>query len=224
MGWLKQIFSRRRRYDEIAESIRDHLEEKIEDLMEDGLSREEATRKAHREFGNVTLIEERSREVWQWPMLETLFQDLRFGVRMLLKHKSFTAVAILSLALGIGANTAIFQLLDAVRLRMLPVKAPQELAEVRLADMRGARGRGGNRWPAVTYPIWEQIRERQQAFSGAFAWNVDSVNLAPGGETRPARMLWVSGDFFNTLGVGPALGRVFTTTDDQLDCGAPGLV
>src|SRR5215475_1946050 len=170
MGWLKQIFSRRRRYDELAESIREHLDEKIEDLMEDGLSREEATRKAHREFGNVTLIEERSREVWQWPGLETLFQDLRFGVRMLLKHKSFTAVAILSLALGIGANTAIFQLIDAVRLRMLPVKAPQELAEVRIADMSGARGGFSRSSPTVTNPIWEQIRERQQAFSGIFAW------------------------------------------------------
>src|SRR5215813_1567733 len=188
MGWLKQIFSRCRRYDEIAESIRDHLEEKIEDLMEDGLSREEATHKAHREFGNVTLIEERSREVWQWPRLETLFQDLRFGVRMLLKNKSFTAVAILSLALGIGANTAIFQLLDAVRLRMLPVKAPQELAEVRLADMRGARG-GVHRSSSVTNLIWEQIRERQQAFSGIFAWGMDRINLATGGEARPARML-----------------------------------
>src|SRR5215475_15872659 len=125
MGWLKQIISRRRRYDEIAESIREHLEEKIEDLMEDGLSREEATRKARREFGNVTLIEELSREVWQWPRLETLFQDLRFGARMLLKKPSFTLIAVATLALGIGANTAIFQLIDAVRLRLLPVKAPQ---------------------------------------------------------------------------------------------------
>src|SRR5262245_55087531 len=225
MGWLKQIFSRRRRYDELAESIRDHLDEKIEDLMEDGLSREEATRKAHREFGNMTLIEERSREVWQWPRLETLFQDLRFGVRMLLKHKSFTAVAILSLALGIGANTAIFQLIDAVRLRMLPVKAPQELAEVRLADMRGARGGFSSfSFPTVTNPIWEQIRERQQAFSGIFAWGTGNVNLAQGGEPRPARLLYVSGDFFNTLGVGAALGRVFTTTDDQRGCGEAGLV
>jgi len=227
MGWLKQIFSRRGRYDEIAESIRDHLEEKIEDLMETGLSREEATRKARREFGNVTLIEERSREVWQWPRLETLFQDLRFGVRMLLKHKSFTAVAILSLALGIGANTAIFQLIDAVRLRMLPVKAPQELAEVRIADMRGARGGFSRSSPTVTNPIWEQIRERQQAFSGIFAWGTagtGNVNLAQGGEARPARLLYVSGDFFNTLGVGAALGRVFTTTDDQRGCGEAGLV
>src|SRR5262245_4921536 len=117
--------------------------------MEDDLSREEATHKARREFGNLTLIEERSREVWQWPRLETLFQDLRFGVRMLLKNKSFTAVAILSLALGIGANTAIFQLVNATRLRMLPVKAPRELAEVRLADMKGARS-GFDRSPSVT--------------------------------------------------------------------------
>jgi len=154
---------------------------------------------------------------------DEMFQDLRFGVRMLLKNKSFTIVAILSLALGIGANTAIFQLIDAVRLRTLPVKAPEELAEVRLADMKGARG-GLSERPSVTNPIWEQIRDRQQAFSGIFAWGVDSTNLATGGEVRPARMLYVSGDFFNTLDVPPALGRVFTTTDDQKGCGAPGLV
>src|SRR5262244_3591635 len=117
MGWLKQIFSRRRRYDEIAESIREHLEEKIEDLMEDGLSREEATRKAHREFGNVTLIEERSREVWRWPGLETLFQDLRYGARLLSTNPGFTLIAIFTLALGIGANTMVFSLADACMLR-----------------------------------------------------------------------------------------------------------
>jgi putative ABC transport system permease protein len=165
--------------------------------------------------------------LWLQPrrLEDDMFQDLRFGVRMLLKHKSFTAVAILSLALGIGANTAIFQLIDAVRLRTLPVKAPQELAEVRLADMEGARG-GFNRspYPAVTNPIWELIRDRQQAFSGIFAWGTDNVNLAPGGEVRSARMLYVSGDAFNTLGVQPALGRLFTTTDDQRGCAQSALV
>ena len=154
---------------------------------------------------------------------DEMFQDLRYGARMLVKNKSFTAVAILSLALGIGANTAIFQLIDAVRLRTLPVRAPQELAEVRLADMKGARG-GFVRSPSVTNPIWEQIRDRQQVFSGIFAWGTDNVNLAPGGEVRSARMLYVSGDFFNTLGVQPALGRVFTTSDDQRGCGEPGPV
>jgi putative ABC transport system permease protein len=154
---------------------------------------------------------------------DAMIQDLRFGVRMLLKNKGFTTVAILSLALGIGANAAIFQLLDAVRLRMLPVKAPRELVEVRMADMDGARG-GIWREPSVTFPIWEQIRDRQQAFAGIFAWGTDTVNLAPGGEVRPARMLYVSGDFFNTLGVNPVHGRVFTNTDDQRGCAAPGII
>jgi predicted permease len=156
---------------------------------------------------------------------DEMFQDLRYGMRMLLKHKGFTLIAVLSLALGIGANTAIFQLLDAVRLRTLPVKDPQDLAEVRLADMRGARGGfARSPYPTITNPIWEQIRERQQSFSGIFAWGTDTVNLAPGGEARPARMLYVSGDFFNTLGVRAVMGRVFMTTDDQPGCGAGGLV
>ena len=148
---------------------------------------------------------------------DAMIQDLRFGVRMLLKNKGFTTVAILSLALGIGANTAIFQLIDAVRLRTLPVKAPNELFEVRMANMDGARG-GIWREPAVTFPIWEQIRYRQQAFSGLFAWGTDPVNLAPGGEVRRARMLYVSGDFYNTLGVSAARGRLFTSNDDQRGC------
>ncbi len=156
---------------------------------------------------------------------DEMFQDLRYGVRMLLKNKSFSAVAVLSLALGIGANTAIFQLIDAVRLRTLPVKAPHELAEVRLADMKGARGGFADTpFPTVSNPVWEQIREQQESFSGIFAWGTDSVNLAPGGEVRSARMLYVSGDAFNTLGVQPALGRLFTPTDDVLGCGESGLV
>jgi putative ABC transport system permease protein len=154
---------------------------------------------------------------------DEMIQDLRFGVRMLLKNKSFTSVAVISLALGIGANTAIFQLLNAVRLRTLPVRAPQELAELHLSNTKGMRG-GTSDATSVTNVIWENIRDRQQAFSGIFAWGTDRVNLAPGGEVRPARMLYVSGDFFNTLGVQPALGRLLTTADDQRGCGAPGLV
>src|SRR2546421_3964764 len=163
--------------------------------------------------------------LWLQPkrLEEEFLQDLRYGVRALGKNRGFTTIAVLSLALGIGANTAIFQLLDAVRLRTLPVKAPQELAEVHLSDMKGMRG-GIGRPSSVTYVIWEQIRERQQAFSGIFAWGTDSVNLAPGGEVRPARLLYVSGDFFTTLGVQPARGRLFMATDDSRGCAAPGLV
>ena len=164
--------------------------------------------------------------LWLQPkrLEEEMFQDLHFGVRMLLKNKGFTAVATLSLALGIGANTAIFQLIDAIRLRTLPVKAPNELVEVRPVDMKGARGGFARSFPTVTNPIWEQIRDRQQGFSGIFVWGADTANLAPGGEERPARMLYVSGDFFSTLGVQPALGRTLTATDDQRGCGTPGVV
>jgi predicted permease len=155
---------------------------------------------------------------------DEMFQDLRFGVRMLLKNKGFTAMAVLSLALGVGANAAIFQLLDAVRLRSLPVKAPQELAEVHIANNAGARGNFSSPYPSVTNPIWEQIRARQQAFSSICAWSADTFNLARGGEARFARGMYVSGDFFNTLGVQPALGRLITTADDQREIGAPVVV
>ena len=150
--------------------------------------------------------------------------DLSFGLRMLVKNPAFTVVAVLSLALGIGANTAIFQLLDVVRLKTLPVKAPQELAEVRIVDMDGARGSFTTRYKAVTNPIWEQLRDRQQGFSGIAAWGTGTFNLAQGGETRPAKALWVSGEFFNVMGVPPMLGRVFSPSDDQRGCGAPGVV
>jgi putative ABC transport system permease protein len=153
-----------------------------------------------------------------------MFHDLRYGVRMLRKNPGFTMVAVMSLALGIGANTAIFQLLDAVRLRTLPVKAPQELAEVQIADMDGARGNFSSWHPAVTNPIWEQIRDRQDAFSSIFAWGTGSFNIAPGGEVRFAQALWVSGGFFDALGVKPVLGRVFSPADDQRGCSSVGVV
>ena len=153
-----------------------------------------------------------------------MIQDLRFGIRILLKNPGFTMVAVLSLALGIGANTAIFQLLNAVRLKTLPIKNAQELAEIRLTDMSGTRGNKSARYPAVTNPIWEEIRGRQQGFSGIAAWGSGSFNLAQGGEVRPAKGLWVSGDFFNVLGVQPELGRTFMTAEDQRGCSAPGVV
>jgi putative ABC transport system permease protein len=153
-----------------------------------------------------------------------MLKDFAFALRTLRKSPGFTIVAVLSLALGIGANTAIFQLLDVVRLKTLPVKAPQELAEVRIVDMGGARGSFSTRYNAVTNPIWENLRDRQQGFSGIAAWGTGTFNLAQGGESRPGKTLWVSGDFFNVMGVRPMLGRVITPSDDQRGCGSPGVV
>src|SRR5688572_13281594 len=153
-----------------------------------------------------------------------MLKDFTFALRTLRKSPGFTIVAVLSLALGIGANTAIFQLLDVVRLKTLPVKAPQELAEIRIVDMGGARGSFSTRYNAVTNPIWEQLRDRQQGFAGIAAWGTGTFNLAQGGESRPGKTLWVSGDFFNVMGVRPMLGRVITPADDQRGRSSCGVV
>jgi predicted permease len=137
----------------------------------------------------------------------------------------FTAVAVLSLALGIGANTAIFELLDAVRLRTLSVRNPQNLAAVRtLNSGRYEQPTNQGSHPEMTNPLWEQVREHQQAFSGIFAWFTMPIDVRIGGEAQHAQGLLISGDFFNVLGVTPILGRILTREDDRPGCGSPGVV
>jgi hypothetical protein len=117
MNWLKQLFTRRRRYDELSETIREHLEEKIADLMDDGMTREEAEQAARREFGNVTLIEQRSREVWQWHTLESQWTDTKYALRRLRRAPLFTTIALITLAVAVGANTVIFSVVNGVLLK-----------------------------------------------------------------------------------------------------------
>jgi len=156
--------------------------------------------------------------------LESFTQDVRYGLRQLRQSPGFTAVAVASLALGIGANTAIFQLVDAVRLRTLPVEKPQELAYIDFA--KGARRSGwfSSRSARLTYAHWDQIRRQQQAFTGVLAWSAARFNLTPGGEKRFATGLYVSADFFRHLGVKPVIGRTFGAEDDNDACGSPGAV
>ena len=220
---LRAIFRRTEVERELDQELRFHLEHQIAKYMDGGLSREQAERRASLEFGGIEQVKEDSRDSRGVTIFDHVFRDVCYSVRVLGKSPGFTAVAILSLALGIGANTAIFQLLDAIRLRMLPVRAPQELAEIRVTDMTGARG-SINRDNSVTYPIWEQIRRRQQAFSGIFAWSDGLLNLSPSGEVRMAQSLWVTGEFFPTLGIKPVLGRLFTPADDYRGCDIPGAV
>ena len=156
--------------------------------------------------------------------MRTAWQDLRYALRLLRLNPGFAAVVILSLALGIGANTAIFQLIDAIRMRALPVQNPQELAIIKIADRKWGSGRFTGRWPSLSNPLWEQIRERQEAFSGIAAWSANTWNLAAGGEVRNAQALYVSGDFFGVLGVPAAMGRVLRPEDDRPGCAAPAAV
>src|SRR5579864_4107225 len=223
MKWPR--FFRRRYWDrERSRELDAYLEAETHENITRGMTAEDARLAARKKLGNPTQIRE---EIYRWntiALLETIWQDLRYGVRLLRMNPAFSLVAVASLALGIGANTAIFQLLDAVRLRTLPVKNPKELAEVAFDHQGMYAGRGRGRYTVLSNALWEQIRDRQQAFTGMFAWSVDTFNLSRGGEVRYARGLWVSGDFFNVLGVPPLLGRVFTNGDDRPGCGSPGVV
>jgi len=223
---LTRFFRRSRWDDERRREIEAHLAIEIDEQLSRGLSPDEARRAAYRKLGNSTLVREEIYHMNTIGFVDAAWRDLRYGARLLRLNPGFASVAILSLALGVGANTAIFQLLDAVRIRTLPVANPQQLVEVRIANTAGG-GRTGDfsgRRPSLTNPLWEQLRDRQQAFSDVFAWSGTQFNLTSGGEARYANGLWVSGGFFDTLRVPAAAGRVLTPEDDRRGCSAPPAV
>jgi putative ABC transport system permease protein len=221
---IRRFLHRAQWDDERARELAAHLAMEIDDNIARGMSPEEARAAAHRKLGNTTLIREQIYRMNTIGFVDTMCQDLRYGARLLRLNPGFAAVAILSLALGVGANTAIFQLVDALRIRALPVPHPEELVEVRIGDTDSRDGAFSGRRSMLTNPLWERLRDRQQAFSSAFAWGSQEFDLSSGGERRPAEGMWVSGDFFNTLEVHAALGRVFTPADDRRGCAAPPAV
>src|ERR1700677_1319597 len=221
MSWWP-FFARRKR--DLDDEIEAHLRMAVRDRVERGETLVEARAAAAKEFGNVPLVKDVTRKTWGWEWLESAAQDLKYALRRLLKSPGFTIAAIATLALGIGANTAIFELLDAVLLQSLPVKNPQELAEVRIVDMDKARGSYSIAYPVVTNPIWEKLREDHQGFSEIASWANTGFSRDSGGDARFVNGLWVSGDFFRVLGVRAIQGRVFTAEDDRRGCGLPGAV
>ncbi|MGH7649168.1 MAG: permease prefix domain 1-containing protein, partial [Gemmatimonadaceae bacterium] len=200
-----------------------HLAERADDLAARGMSGDEASREARRRFGNRTVQTERThdRDVLVW--VESLAADVRYAVRTLIANPGFTTVAVLSLALGLGTNTAIFSLANAVVLRSLPVRDPKQLVlvEQRDKDRASAPGRGE---PDLTNPIWEAIRDHTHVFSGAFAYTSRVFDLANGGLVRTATGAVVSGAFFDVLGVRPVAGRLLGTGDDVRGCGGVAVV
>ncbi len=207
---MKPFWTRRR---DVDDEIAAHIEEKTAELIDAGLSPAEARLRAHREFGNLGLIAENSRSVWGWTWLERLVQDLRYALRMLARTPGFTAVAILSLALGIGANTAIFGLLDLILFRMLPVERPEEL---KIVNIRWRPDRKPD--AALTHPCYRTLRVGNHTFRdlaayGSFTWRDRSA--AGDGTWRSAQI--VSGNFFDVVGVGAAVGRTLTLADDVVE-------
>jgi len=217
------MFRRPRRMSDFSAEIRSHIEMETDRLQAQGMDASASRAQAIREFGNRAASEERFFESSPASVVEGLSRDLRYASRVLRKSPAFTLVAVLSLALGIGANTAIFQLVDAVRLRMLPVKNPDQLVQVRLTSMNKVRG-SRNGLNTLTYPIWNEIRGRQQALSEIFAWSTSAYDLATAGEPRFIQGMVVSGGFFSALGLEPKLGRLFQEADDTPGCGFPGVV
>ena len=206
------------RNDDLRDELKAHLEMATRDRIERGEDPRGAAAAARRQLGNISQIQEATRDAWGHRWLERAGQDVRYALRLFRRNPGFALVAILSLTLGIGANTALFQVVNAVRLQSLPVADPSTLVEVRLVDMDGARGFFQTWHSAVTYPIWETLAARQQAFSRVFAWGSDTFNLSNGGEVRTARGLWVTGDLFPALGIHPAAGRLLTPGDDRPGC------
>ncbi len=213
MPWRRKFFSRHRQYNDLSVSIREHLEEKIDELMEEGMSREEATQGARREFGNVALIEQRSREVWQWPRLETIVADVRFALRQLSKSPGFTLLAILIMALGIGANTAIFSVVHAVLLEPLPFRDADQLVQIwHVPPQSSFPGMTRFAVSAANFLDWQKQNNvfSQMALASGGAFDIT-------GQTKPEtiRAGTVTHNFFSVLGVQPIYGRVFLPQEDQ---------
>jgi putative ABC transport system permease protein len=224
MSWLSRLanVSRPSSVDRaLDEEAAFHLECRINELVAAGLSPKEAEAQARRAFGNRLRLREESRDVKLLPWLVDCFQDVRVASRVLRAAPIVTGVAILSLALGIGANTAIFSLVNSLLLRSLPVVDPEHLVMLSTS----ATGTGGDRI-AWTYRLWEETqRHASQMFDGAVAWSDQRLNLSTaGGEVQAVDGVYVSGDFFRTLGVPAFLGRTFTAADDVRGGGPDGAV
>lgn len=201
-------WSRRRREEELEEELRSHFRMAVEERLERGESLEEAEAAVRREFGNVILVKEVTRQMWGWIWLEQLLQDIRYGLRMLWKKPGFTLTAILTLSLGIGANTAIFTVVDAVLLRPLPYPDSERLMQV------GRSFRSGE-VAALSEPKFVFLRDNIQSFEAVTATQGLTARLAGEGQTEYFSGLMVTADFFRVMGIHPAVGRGFTSQEDS---------
>jgi predicted permease len=214
MSWIPKIFRRHRLYHDLSEEMRLHLEERTEQLMSEGMSSAEAEQAARRAFGNRTLLEERSREVWQWPTLESIWADTRFALRQLRRSPGFTVAAVFTLALAIGANAVVFSVMNAFIIRPLNVPNAQSLYGL---------FRPGNDGGA-SYPDYLDLRDRNRSFDALVAYNIVEAGLDTGKDPEKVWGYEVTGNYFDALGIQPFLGRFFHTADEHGPNSAPFVV
>src|SRR5215468_7449897 len=221
---------------EIVDEIAQHLDDREQDLEARGKTPAEIDAALLAELDDHEVLARGLRGIGGGPepivpgarrggaFLADLLRDVRYACRALWKSRGFTTVTVLSLALGIGANVAIFQIVNAVQLRTLPVDGAESLASIKIHDRKWASGDFTGPHPDLTTAIFERVRDQQQAFDGVLAFSERRFNLAPAGEANWARILFTSGDYFRVLNVRPALGRTYTARDDQRGCTDPGVV
>jgi predicted permease len=215
---LKLLRKRRQIDQDLNDELAFHLAKRTQQNREAGLAADEAHYAARRQFGNATWVKERTREMWTFSLLETLWQDLRYGARMLRKSQGFTSVAVLTLALGIGANSAIFSIMDALLVRELPVRQPEQLVEISAIDRAGES-------VEMSLPMFEEFARHQKVFTGMTAWWGDAVvNVEVNGALSRNDIWAVDGNFYSELGVSPLLGRLIEPADVNLHSGAPAHV
>jgi predicted permease len=211
MAWPTRFFRRRQIFRDLADEIQQHIDEKIEALMTEGLCREDAEFVARRDFGNVTRIEERGREMWMWPLAESVWADAKYAMRQLAKNPGFAATAILALALGIGAATAIFSLVDAVLLKPLPFPGQDRLMWLAMQD----HSLPGMVPESLSYPDYFDWRAQNHTFEGMATYSGGGATLEVNGESQRIDDQTVSANFFQVLGVAPVVGRDFRWEDEK---------
>jgi predicted permease len=213
MNLFKQLFSRRRLQNDLSAEIQQHLEERIEDLVANGMSKGEATAAARREFGNVTLTKENSRDVWRWPSVEDFLADVRYGLRMLRRNPVFAAVGLLTIAIGIGANAAVFSVVNSVLLKPLNYPGSEELVSLH-QTAPGAAGLADFENGLLLSPsMYFTYSEHNRTFQSVGVWVADTANVTGLAEPEQVRVVAVSDGVLEALNVAPELGRWLSETD-----------
>jgi predicted permease len=208
------LFRRKEIVQELDDEIRTHIAMEADENVEDGMEPEEARHAAHRSFGNVTLAQEDSRGVWLYRWLDDFGKDLRFAVRMLLKNRGFSAVAIISLALGFGLNTTIFTVVNAVLLNPLPVRDVSRLVELDTVDTKTRVTQSNFDKLGMSFPNFEDYRRQNEVLTDLVAWLAIPVTWSGGAEPRQVQAYLVSANYFDVLGLTPAAGRLFLPDED----------
>lgn len=220
----RNLIRRRETRDRIDDELQAHLTLLTDEKIAAGMAPSAARHAAHAEVGSVAPLHEHVREARAGATLEAIGRDVRHALRLMRRAPGFTFVALLTLALGIGANAAIFQLIDVVLLRALPVERPDQLVDIHLKSMDGARGSFFMPNRGITYPIWREVARHTDPFTAVFAWAPETHDLANGGEFRPARVLRLSSNALSTLGVLPEVGQLPDTSRSDGNCGVSGVV